>query len=292
MTGGDSKLRPTVGSADHPSGRSQHPGHPNQVVLITGAAGGIGSALAQRYARAGAGLILLDLDAEGLARISTRLTEDGTQVVTCVCDLTDEGACRAAVAEGVAVFGGVDILINNAGRTHLSFVDETESSVFRRIMDINFFGAVHVTLATLPSLLERRGSIAVMSSVAGFAPLSGRSGYAASKHALHGFFESLRGEVAARGVRVTMVCPSFTRSGIGSNALGAREGAAPRPQTMTGRTMEPEEVADAVFRGVERGRRLIVLSPVGKLSYLLSRFAPRIYESLMVRRLVTGTRSE
>jgi NAD(P)-dependent dehydrogenase (short-subunit alcohol dehydrogenase family) len=263
-----------------------------QVVLITGAAGGIGSALAHRYAQAGARLILLDLDGEGLAGLAGRLEEDGIEVWTCACDLTDEGACRAAVAEGIEAFGGIDVLINNAGRTHLSFVDETESDVFRRIMDINFFGAVHVTLAALPSLVERAGSIAVMSSVAGFAPLSGRSGYAASKHALHGFFESLRGEVAGRGVRVTLVCPSFTRSGIGANALGAREGEAPRPQTMTGRMMEPAVVADAVYRGVDRGRRLIVLSPVGKMSYLLSRIAPRVYEALMVRRLVKRTESE
>ncbi len=257
----------------------------NQVVLITGAAGGIGSALAHRYARAGARLILLDLDDIGLDRLATEMTESGAEAVTLVCDLTDEDACRSAVAEGLAAFGGIDILVNNAGRTHISLVEETESDVFRRVMDLNYFGAVHVTLAALPSLLERKGSIAVISSVAGFAPLWGRSGYSASKHALHGFFESLRGEVAGRGVRVTIVCPSFTRSGIGTSALGARAGEAPRPQTTTGRIKEPTEVAESVFRGVNRGRRLIVLSPTGKLSYLLSRITPRLYEAVMMRRL-------
>ncbi len=261
------------------------------VVLITGAAGGIGSALAHRYARAGARLVLLDIDAQGLARLSGRLTEAGASVVTCVCDITDEEACHGAVREGIEAFGGIDVLINNAGRTHLSFVDETDASVFRRIMDINFFGAVYVTQAALPSLLERKGSIAVMSSVAGFAPLSGRSGYAASKHALHGFFESLRGEVAGQGVRVTMVCPSFTRTDIGDSALGADGGPATESRTVTGKALEPSAVAEAVFRGVDAGRRLVVLSPVGKLSYVLSRIAPRLFEFMMVRQLARRQRT-
>ena len=211
--------------------------------------------------------------------------------MTVVCDITDEEACHGAVREGIAAFGGIDVLINNAGRTHLSFVDETDASVFRRIMDINFFGAVYVTQAALPSLQDRKGSIAVMSSVAGFAPLAGRSGYAASKHALHGFFESLRGEVAPQGVRVTMVCPAFTRTDIGASALGADGGPATQPRTVTGKALEPSAVAEAVFRGVAAGRRLVVLSPVGKLSLVLSRIAPRIFEFLMLRQLARRQRT-
>jgi len=259
-------------------------------VLISGAGGGIGSALAHRYARAGARLILLDVDGEGLDRLTAELGLDGTRLLGCTTDVTDEDACRAAVARGVEAFGGIDVLINNAGRTHLSFVDETDGDVFHRVMDVNFFGAVHLTLAALPSLLDRAGSIAVISSVAGFAPLSGRSGYAASKHALHGFFESLRGEVAGRGVRVTLICPSFTRTGIGDRALGGRGGPAEQPRTETGKVLEPEQVADAVYRGVARGRRLVVLSPVGKASYVLSRFAPRVYEWFMLRQLARRQR--
>ena len=124
------------------------------------------------------------------------------RVVTCVADITDADACRLAAAHVVETLGGIDILINNAGRTHLSFLAETEAAVFRRIMDINFFGALHMTQAALPSLVGRRGAIGVLSSVAGFAPLSGRSGYSASKHALHGLFDSLRGELKDQGVSV------------------------------------------------------------------------------------------
>lgn len=255
------------------------------VVVITGAAGGIGSALARRFARDGARLALLDIDAERLGALEAELAEAGHAVVARPCDVTDEGACRDAVAEVTARFGGVDVLVANAGRTHLSPVVDTDVSVLRRIMDINFFGAVNVTKAALPLLRERKGRIAVLSSVAGFAPLAGRSGYAASKHALHGFFESLRGEVAREGVSVTLVCPSFVRTDIGARALGGDGGAPTRVRTETGRPLEPEAVADALVRALAARRRLLVLSPVGKMAWWVSRVAPRVYEAIMVRRL-------
>jgi len=254
------------------------------VVVVTGAAGGIGSALAWRWAREGARLALLDVDETGLGVLATALRDAGHDVLAIPCDVTDAAACGAAVRAVVARFGGVDVVVANAGRTHISFVADTEPEVFRRIMDVNFFGAVHVARAALPSLVERRGRIAVMSSVAGFAPLCGRAGYAASKHALHGFFESLRGELAAAGVSVTMVCPSFVRTGIGTRALGGDGGPARGPRTELGRPLEPDAVADAVLRAVRKRRRLVVVGAVGRASWWVWRLAPRVYDALMVRR--------
>jgi NAD(P)-dependent dehydrogenase (short-subunit alcohol dehydrogenase family) len=263
------------------------------VVLISGAAGGIGSAIARRYARDGARIALLDLDKEGLVSLADALSRDGASTLRLVCDITDEEACRRAVERVVGAWGRLDVLVNNAGRTHLSFVDETDASVFRRVMEVNFFGAVHLTQAALVPLAERGGSIAVMSSVAGFGPLSGRSGYAASKHALHGFFDSLRGELRAAGVSVTLVCPSFVRTDIGASALGADGGPATRARTEMGTPMEPDEVAEAVYRGVRRRRRLVVVPAMGRLAYLVSRVAPGLYERLMLRKLALsrGTRA-
>jgi len=255
------------------------------VVVITGAAGGIGSALAWRWARAGAQLGLLDVDEVGLKALGDALAAAGHTAMALPCDVTDEAACSGAVEQVVSRFGGVDVVVANAGRTHLSFVVDTDVAVFRRIMDVNFFGALHVTKAALPSLRARRGRIAVLSSVAGFAPLAGRSGYAASKHALHGLFESLRGELDADGVSVTMVCPSFVRTEIGARALGGDGGPATEPRTEMGRPLEPGTVADAVFQAVTRRRRLLVLSPVGKMAWWVSRVAPWAYEAIMVRRL-------
>jgi NAD(P)-dependent dehydrogenase (short-subunit alcohol dehydrogenase family) len=256
------------------------------LVIITGAAGGIGSALARRWAREGARLALLDVDREGLDGLARSLGDGGHDTpMTRVCDVTHEAACTSAVDDVVARFGGIDVVVANAGRTHVSFVADTDMSVFRTIMDVNFFGAVHVVRAALPALRARAGRIVVLSSVAGFAPLSGRSGYAASKHALHGFFTSLRGELAGDGVSVTLVCPSFVRTGIGAGALGGDGGPATEARTQVGRPLEPDRVADAVVRAAAARRRLLVLGTVGKLSWWMSRLAPRVYEAIMVRRL-------
>jgi Short-chain dehydrogenases of various substrate specificities len=270
-------------AADGPRAGSAGP-----VVVLTGAAGGIGSAIAHRYARDGASVALLDVDEKGLNALERALAGSGATVLALPCDITDPHACRAAVDRVVDDFGGVDVLVNNAGMTHLSFVDETDASVFRRVMDVNFFGAVHVTQAALPSLIERRGAIVVLSSVAGFAPLAGRSVYAASKHALHGFFGSLRGELRDQGVGVTLICPSFVRTRIGDRALGADGGAAVQPRTETGRPIEPGEVAEAVLRAARKRRRTVVLSREGKLAWALWMFAPALYERIMIRRLVRG----
>ena len=204
------------------------------------------------------------------------------------CDVTSLDDCSAAVGRVVAAWGGVDVLINNAGITHVSPFVETDVDVLRRVMDVNFFGAVDMTSVALPSLLERRGQIVVISSVAGFAPLALRTGYAASKHALHGCFESLRAELRGTGVGVTLVCPSFVRTGIADHALGARGGAPTHPRAETGVPADPTNVADAVFDATVHRKRLLLHSRTAKLSYLVSRVWPARYERMMARRMLHG----
>ena len=197
----------------------------NLVVVITGAAGGIGAALARRFAREGARLALLDRERAPLESLAAALAEQGTTARALPCDITDADQCEAAMREVESIFGGIDVLVNNAGITHVGRVDETRTEVLRRVMEVNFFGAVHCTKAALPSLVERRGRIVVLSSVAGFAPLATRAGYAASKHALHGFFDSLRSEYRDEGLEVMLVCPSFVDTAIGDRALAPDGGA-------------------------------------------------------------------
>lgn len=254
-------------------------------VVITGAAGGIGRALAERYARDGARLALLDREVEGAEAVARALRDAGGQAWALGCDVGEPGECERAIEEALAQLGGIDLLINNAGITHLGPFSETDPGVIRRVMEINFFGALHCTRAALPGLVERRGRIVVLSSVAGFAPLAGRSGYAASKHALHGLFESLRAELADCGVSVTMVCPSFVRTDIGGHALGADGGAAKVARTEVGIPMEPEHVADVICAAAAARRRLVVIGRVGKLSYWLTRLWPALYERMMLKRV-------
>jgi NAD(P)-dependent dehydrogenase (short-subunit alcohol dehydrogenase family) len=255
-----------------------------KVVVVTGAAGGIGRALCFRFGLAGAHIAALDQDAAGIEALAQALTEAGIEATAQVCDVTDPDQCRETMRTVEERFGGVDLLINNAGITQRSRFAETEISVYQKVMAVNFFGSLYCTKAALDSLLARKGMIIVTSSVAGFTPLLGRSGYAASKHALHGLFETLRCELASQGVRVMIVCPGFTATNIERNALDGSGRPNPRPQSRFGRQAAPEEVADAVYRGACSGKRLLVLSPVGRLARLLSRLSPAAYERAMSRR--------
>jgi NAD(P)-dependent dehydrogenase (short-subunit alcohol dehydrogenase family) len=253
-----------------------------KVVVLTGAAGGIGRALARAFAAEGARLALCDRDTAPLDTLAAGL--GGVPCTTHAFDVVDEAACRDALADVIARWGGVDVVVNNAGITHRSAFADTEPEVIRRVMAVNFFGAVHVTKAVLESVVARRGAIVALSSVAGFAPLVGRTGYAASKHALHGFFDTLRAELAGTGVHVLLVCPAFTDTPIEVNALGGRGGPAEDGgRVIVGRMVPPEEVAAALINALRRRRRLLVHTPVAKLSFWLTRLAPSLYERLMRR---------
>ncbi len=254
----------------------------DKVVVVTGAAGGLGRALAARFAAAGARVALLDRDAAAVEAAAAQL---GQSALGLACDVSDAAQCERALARAAAALGPVHVLINNAGISHRSAYAATEPAVIRRVMEVNFFGAVNCTRAALKDLLHTRGLIVTVSSVAGFSPLIARTGYAASKHALHGFFDSLRTELAERGVDVLLVCPAFVATGIERNALGADGRPARHAQRIVGARAAPEEVAEAVLRAARRGRRLLLHGRTARLAWWLSRVAPALYARLMARRL-------
>jgi NAD(P)-dependent dehydrogenase (short-subunit alcohol dehydrogenase family) len=255
-----------------------------RVVVVTGAAGGLGAALARRCARAGARVAALDLDGAGAEAVALDLRARGHDTIGLACDVSDEASCGAGVAEVARRLGGIDWLINNAGISARCLLRDAAPQVLHRVMAVNFFGAAWCTQAALPSLVQRHGLVIVISSVAGFSPLVGRTAYAASKHALHGFFDSLRSELAADGVGVMLACPAFIATGIDRAALGADGRPALAARQTSGREATPADVAERILADALRGRRLCLPSGTSRLAWWTSRLAPAFYERQMLRR--------
>jgi NAD(P)-dependent dehydrogenase (short-subunit alcohol dehydrogenase family) len=243
----------------------------------------MGRALSRRFGQAGARLGLTDIDRQGVEALSDELTAEGMDSLGLGLDVTDEKACQRAMALVVERFKHLDVLINNAGITHRSAFGNTGSGVYSRVMAVNYFGSLYCTQAALGYLLERQGLIIVISSIAGFAPLLGRTGYVASKHALHGLFDSLRAELRETGVGVTIVCPGFTATNIAKNALDGDGSITLHPQSTMGTAASPESVAEKVFLAATRSKRLVVLSAVGRLTRVLTKFLPGFYERSMAQ---------
>jgi len=263
-----------------------------KVVVISGAAGGLGRALACAFVAAGARVAALDRDAQGAEALAAALRGEGRQALGLACDVTDAAACARAMGEVLRNWGQIDVLVNNAGITHRSAYRRTDPAVIRRVMEVNFFGAVHCTRAALEALIASRGLIIVVSSVAGFAPLIARTGYAAAKHALHGFFESLRTELAGDGAGVLMVCPSFIATGIDRNALGGDGAPARHAQQIVGARARAEDIAAEILRAAQSGAQLLLPGRMAKLAWWVSRLAPGYYARVMARRLRAEMGSE
>lgn len=263
------------------------PSHDRPVVWITGASSGIGAALAREWARRGARVILSARDEERLARVRGACRDPESHLVLPL-DLEESGSLKAAVAVALDAHGRVDVMVHNGGVSQRSLAESTALEVDRRVMEIDYFGTVALTKAVLPSMLERgAGRFVVISSLVGKIGTPMRSGYSAAKHALHGFFESLRAEVHGRGVRVTMVCPGFVRTEVSIHALtgdGSEQGSMDRAQE---RGMSPEDCARRIVRAAEAGRAEVLVGGKEVWAVRLARLFPGLYRWLIRRVRVT-----
>ena len=253
----------------------------DKVALVTGGASGIGLATCWELVRQGARIAMLDMDEKNLETQQQIFLDQGYKILAIDCDVTEEAACQSAINQVLKIFGQIDILFNNAGITQRGLFEKTDTIVFKKLMDVNFFGSLYCTKAALPNLIQTKGIIIVNESIAGVAPLLARTGYSASKHALHGLFTSLRCELRHKGVHVMIVCPGFIRTNLQTRALGGNGKIATHAQTRVGKEDTPENVAKQIVKGILNKKSILVLTFMGKLGYLVSRLSPLLYEYIM-----------
>ena len=251
-----------------------------KTVIVTGASSGIGKALAEHFAALGANVVLGARHEDRLQRIVDGIAACGGSAVYSVCDVTEEPDCKKLVDTAVERFGGVDVLICNAGLSMRAIFDDVELSVLHRLMDVNFWGAVNCCKYALPYLQATKGSIVGISSVAGLHGLPGRTGYSASKYAMTGFLETLRIENLKKGLHVMIACPGFTASNVRFSALtanGSQQGETPRDES---KMMTAEQVARIVGRGILRRKRLCLMEIEGRATYFVKKFAPAFLDRM------------
>ena len=257
------------------------------VVWITGASSGIGEAVAKSCARRGARLVLSARREEELERVRQGLVNADEHLILPL-DLSDSEAMPAAVDTVRARFGQLDLLVHNGGISQRSLVAETDLSVDRRIMEVNFFGTVALTKAVLPWFREQEGGrFVVITSLVGELPTPLRSAYSASKHALHGFFESLRAEEYDNGIRVTLVMPGFIRTQVSMNALTADGSAQGRMDDAQEAGMGAEECAERLLKAVQQGSDQVIIAGREKAGVYLKRWFPALYRRLIRKMKVT-----
>ncbi len=261
----------------------------DNVVIITGASKGIGAELALQFARLGAQLALAARDSAALEAVAADCRKLGATVVAIVTDVADEGACRRLIEQTVARFGRLDTLINNAGATMWARVDEIRDlGMLARIMQVNYMGAVYCTAYALPHLKASRGRIVGVASLTGLTGVPTRSGYAASKHAMRGFFDSLRIELDGSGVTVTMIYPGFVATGIRENATGPDGKPVAVDPLDPNLTMSPGECARQIIAATGRRSRELVMTPRGKFAQWAKLIAPRFVDRLARRAIERG----
>ncbi len=251
----------------------------DKVAVITGGTDGIGKALVEALLMQGAKVSTCARHQDKLYRLQSEFPSYPLHAV--LADVSSENDCRNFIESTIDVFGGIDILINNAGVSMRALLKDTTPDVIKKVMEINFFGSVYCTKLALDSIIKRKGSIVGVSSIAGYRGLPGRSGYSASKFALQGWLEAVRTELLDDGVHVMWVCPGFTASNIrfaALNAKGAPQGESPLEE---GKLMTAAEVASEILNALQRKKRTLVLTFNGKRTIFMNKFFPAWSDKLV-----------
>jgi dehydrogenase/reductase SDR family protein 7B len=253
----------------------------DKVVIITGGTSGIGKALAYEFGLKGSRVVITGRSEEALMETAKEMKTQGINIHTVRADVSIPEDNKRMAEEALRVFGRIDILINNAGISMRAIFEEVDPEVIKKVMDINFYGAIYATKYALPEIIRNKGSIVGISSIAGYRGLPGRTGYSASKFALNGFLESLRTELLNTGVHVLSACPGFTASNIRKRSLtadGSSQGVSPRKEE---KMMTAEQCAAHIYQATVRRRRTLVLTLQGKFVVFLNKWLPSLADKIV-----------
>ena len=260
----------------------------NQIVWVTGASSGIGKACAESWAKRGATVVLSARKAETLDAVAAPLKDNGADVHVVTLDLSNSDSLPAVAQHVEEKIGPVDVMVHCGGISQRSKAIETALDVDRRVMEIDYFGTLALTKALLPGMVKRgRGHFVVVTSLMGLFSSPLRSGYCGAKHALHGFFESLRAEHHDDGLKVTMVCPGFIRTNISLNAVvgdGSQQGTM---DAKTGAGMTAEQCAERMVKAVERNKAEVLIGRYEILAAYIKRLSPALLRRIVRRAAVT-----
>lgn len=257
-----------------------------KVVIITGGSSGIGFAIAEEFIRRNAKIVISGRDAQKLDKAVITLQKINQDVLGIVSDVSVEDDCKRLIDQTIERFGKIDILINNAGISMRASFINTDLSVIKKLIDINFWGTVYCTKYALPHILHTKGSIVGIISIAGHVGLPGRTGYSASKFAVRGFLDTLRCETTGSGIHILVAAPGFTASNIRSAALtanGTPQGSTPRDES---KMMPPNIAAQKIINAIVKRKNSLVLTFwEGKFTVFLNKFFPQFVSKLAYKHM-------
>ena len=259
-----------------------------QVIWITGASSGIGEALVYAYDQLGAKLIISSRNKDKLYEIKSNCKSGALNIHVLPLDLEDTASLNEKATEALRIFGRIDVLIHSGGISQRSLAMETKLEVAQRLMKVNFWGTIALSHAIIPAMIQQGGGhLVAVSSLVGKFGTRFRSGYSASKHALHGYLDSLRAELAEQNIKITIVCPGFIRTNVSINALigdGSQQNSMDDAQA---KGMLPEQCAKKMIKAIDRGKEEVYIGGKEVYGVLLKRFFPKLFSKLMRKAKVT-----
>ncbi len=251
----------------------------DKVIIVTGASSGIGLASARLFGSLGAKVVLAARRLDRLEELAPTVAP--AERVLCVkCDVSDEADAKALIEAAVERFGGIDILVNNAGLSMRAMFKDLDLKVIHSLMDVNFWGTVNCTKYALPYLLERKGQVVGVISIAGYSALPARTGYSSSKYAIRGFLDTLRIEHLKDGLGVLVFAPGYTSSNVRNAALTADGSAQGETPLDEGKLMSAEECAEHLAKALRKRKSTCTLTTLGKATVWAHRLFPRLTDKL------------